>query len=319
MGPMSALLALLIFSLPFSSLLPAVAPPQNGDFRISTDVELVLLDVSVKDAKGGYVSGLTKDDFHVSESGAPQNITVFSHADVPITAGLVMDASGSMLHKQQDVIMAGLVFAGASNPRDQLFVVNFNDSVRPGLPGNLPFSDQPPVLRLALSRARPEGRTALYDAVAYALDHLNAGDREKKALVLVTDGGDNCSKLTAPELMGLIERSHATIYTVGLFDEDDPDRNPRILNRIAHISGGECFLPQRLDEVIPICKKIAEDIRNRYTLGYVPGPAGVKAGTHHIKVVASAAGREHLTVRTRTSYSLAERAISSAQKDGSGK
>ena len=218
-------------------------------------MELVLLDVSVKDAKGGYVSGLTKDNFHVSESGAPQNITVFSHADVPITAGLVMDASGSMLHKQQDVIMAGLVFAGASNPRDQLFVVNFNDSVRPGLPGNLPFSDQPPVLRLALSRARPEGRTALYDAVAYALDHLNAGDREKKALVLVTDGGDNCSKLTGPELMGLIERSHATIYTVGLFDEDDPDRNPRILNRIAHISGGECFLPQRLDEVIPDLQK----------------------------------------------------------------
>ena len=214
-----------------------------------------------------------------------------------------MDASGSMLHKQNDAIMAGLVFAGASNPLDQLFVVNFNDTVLPGLSEGVPFSDDRNVLRMALSRARPEGRTALYDAVAYALDHLNAGNREKKALVLVTDGGDNCSKLTSPELMRLIERSQATIYTVGLFDADDPDKNPRVLEKIAHVSGGECFLPQRAEEVIPVCRKIAEDIRNRYTIGYVPRRGAAKAGIRSIKVEASGAGHEHLVVRTRTSYS----------------
>ncbi len=274
-------------------------------------MELVLLDVSVKDAKGGYVSGLTKDDFRVLESGVPQNITGFSHADAPITAGLVMDASGSMLHKQKDVIAAGLVFAAASNPRDQLFVVNFNDTVRSGLSEGVPFSDDPGVLRLALSRSRPEGRTALYDAVAYALEHLNTGDREKKALVLVTDGGDNCSKLTSQELMWRIERSQATIYTVGLFDDEDEDRNPRLLNRIAHLSGGECFMPRQAEDVIPVCRKIAEDIRNRYTIGYVPArgvsdaakAAAVKPEIRSIKVLASAAGRERLIVRTRTSYS----------------
>jgi VWFA-related protein len=280
-------------------------------------VELVLLDVSVKDPRGGYVSGLTKDDFRIAESGVPQKITVFSHADVPITAGLVMDASGSMQHKQRDVIMAGLVFAGASNPQDQLFVVNFNDTVRPGLPGGVSFSDDTAVLRLALARDKPEGRTALYDAVAYALHHLDAGDREKKALVLVTDGGDNCSKMTLAETMRLIELSHATIYTVGLFDEDDPDKNPQVLKRIAHISGGECFLPQQIEDVIPVCKKIAEDIRNRYTIGYVPSRTAAKAGIRNIKVVASGAGGEHLIVRTRTSYYLPEHPAGATQKEAS--
>jgi len=279
---------------------------QNQEFSISTDVELVQLEVSVKDAKGGYVSGLTKENFRVEEMGVPQTITVFSHEDVPVTAGLVMDASGSMRTKQKDVIMAGLVFAGASNARDQLFVVNFNDLVRAGLPEGTAFSDDRDVLRRALSRDKPEGRTALYDAIGWSLEHLDKGEREKKALVVVTDGGDNCSKLTTPEMMHLIELSHATIYTIGLFDEDDPDRNPRVLEKIAHVSGGQCFLPQQAEDVIPICRKIAEDIRNRYTIGYVPNRTRAKAGLRSIKVTASASGHEHLFVRTRTSYSLPE-------------
>jgi Ca-activated chloride channel family protein len=234
-----SLLLLLLF-VPLSATPPAETP----EFKISTDVELVLLDVSVKDSKGGYVSGLTKDDFRVFESGNAQKITVFSHSDEPITAGLVMDASGSMQAKQADVITAGLVFIGASNPHDQMFVVNFNDKVREGLPPGIPFSDDAGVLRMALSKDRSQGRTALNDAVAWALHHLDSGQREKKALVLVSDGGDNSSQLKSDELMRLIEESHATIYTIGLFDSDDQDRNPNVLKRIAHVSGGECFLPQ---------------------------------------------------------------------------
>lgn len=297
--PAAVLLSLLIVPL------CASAPPaESPEFSISTDVELVLLDVSVKDSKGGYVSGLSKDDFRVLESGAAQKITVFSHSDVPVTAGLVMDASGSMGPKQADVITAGLAFVGASNPNDQIFVVNFNDKVRSGLPPDIPFSDQVNVLRMALSKDRPEGRTALNDAVAYALRHLDSGAREKKALILVSDGGDNSSQLKSEELMRLIEESHATIYTVGLFDAEDPDRNPQVLKRIARLSGGECFLPETFDQVIPICRRIAADIRNRYTIGYIPSRSDAKAGIRTIKVTATAAGRARLVVRTRASYSL---------------
>jgi Ca-activated chloride channel family protein len=297
-----SLLLLLLF-VPLSATPPAETP----EFKISTDVELVLLDVSVKDSKGGYVSGLTKDDFRVFESGNAQKITVFSHSDEPITAGLVMDASGSMQAKQADVITAGLVFIGASNPHDQMFVVNFNDKVREGLPPGIPFSDDAGVLRMALSKDRSQGRTALNDAVAWALHHLDSGQREKKALVLVSDGGDNSSQLKSDELMRLIEESHATIYTIGLFDSDDQDRNPNVLKRIAHVSGGECFLPEDYTQVIPICRRIAADIRNRYTIGYVPIRSGSSAGIRNIKVTASSAGHEHLTIRARSSYLLPEK------------
>ena len=132
-----------------------------GEFKISTDVLLVVLDVSVKDSKGGYVSGLTKDDFRVYENGIAQKLTVFSSADEPVTVGLVIDESGSMRSKHDQVVTAGLSFIGASNPNDQMFVVNFNDTVRSGLPDNIPFSDDLAVLHAALSRNKPDGQTAL--------------------------------------------------------------------------------------------------------------------------------------------------------------
>ena len=135
--------------------------PPKGEFRISTDVELVLLDVSVKQAKGGYASGLTRDNFQIYENGAPQKITEFASADIPVAVGLVFDDSGSMRSKRPDVITAGLVFIGASNPQDQIFVVNFNDKVRSGLPENVPFTDNINLLRAALSRDVAQGQTAL--------------------------------------------------------------------------------------------------------------------------------------------------------------
>src|SRR5438552_2108881 len=127
----------------FLLLVPAHTSAQawrpSGEFRISTDVELVLLDVSVKQARGGYVSGLTKNNFQIYENGRLQKITEFASADIPVAVGLVFDDSGSMRSKRPDVITAGLVFIGASNPQDQIFVVNFNDKVRRGLPETVPL------------------------------------------------------------------------------------------------------------------------------------------------------------------------------------
>jgi len=167
------------------------------------------------------------------------------------------------------------------------------------------------LLRAALSKGRPEGQTAHYDAVAFALKHLESGRRDKKTLVVVSDGGDNCSRHSFKDVMRLIEESAATVYTVGIFDPDDPDRNPGVLKHIASVSGGECFLPGELGPILPICQKIAKDIRNRYTIGYHPVRTSDKAADRKIRVTASSAEHKKLIVRTRTAYRLPERAAPS--------
>jgi Ca-activated chloride channel family protein len=296
-------LFLLLQIAPF--LLFAQAPQQkNGEFKISTEVDLVLLDVSVRDPKGGYVTGLAKDNFQVYENGVLEKITSFASADVPVAIGLVMDNSGSMQPKRASLINAGLAFIEASNPQDQIFVVNFDDQVRLGLPKSVPFTDDINLLRAALSKGVPQGRTALYDAIAYALKHLESGQRGKKALVLVSDGGDNFSTHSFRDVMQLIQESPATIYSVGIYDPDDSDRNPRVLRRVAGVSGGECFLPGEFQQIVPILTKIAKDIRNRYTIGYAPVRANGQAALRKIRVIASAPGHQKLIVRTRTSYVL---------------
>ena len=284
-------------------LVPVHTPgqkPAPGDFTISTSVNLVLLDVSVKDSHG-YVAELLKESFRIYENGVLQPITEFSSADEPVAFGLVMDNSGSMRGRLPDVIAAGAEFIGASNPHDQMFVVNFNDSVHFGLPAATPFSGDLGALRSALSKARPDGQTALYDAVAAALAHLESGQRARKAILLVSDGGDTCSRRKLDEVIRLVQESRATLYTIGIFDDNDPDRNPGVLQRLSAISGGESFLPKSLTEITPICRKIATDIRKRYTIGYIPTRSGV-AGVRKIRVVATAAQHGKLTVQTRTSY-----------------
>lgn len=174
---------------------------EPSDFTIRTTSRLVLLDVSVKDSAGGFVSGLTKNDFKVFENGKPQEITQFANADIPVTVGIAVDESGSMRPKRAEVITAALVFNEASNPMDEMFIVNFNEKPRRGLPDNMLFSDDVQVLRKALWQGNPEGRTALYDAIEMSLHQLDFGRRDKKALVIISDGGDNHSRSTLDDVM----------------------------------------------------------------------------------------------------------------------
>ena len=283
-------------------LIPLWAFLQTGDFKISTDVDLVLLDISVKDAKGGYVSNLTGDQFKIVENGIPQKIVSFANMDVPVAAGLILDASGSMRTKRNDVNVAGITFVDSSNPMDQMFVMDFNDKVLPGLPDDVPFTDNIELLQRTLSKHRVEGKTVLYDAIAAGMKHLELADREKRTLVVVSDGGDNASRHTLAQLMQAIEDSQTTIYTVGIADPDDPDRNPGVLQRIAGVSGGESFQLDRYEDIVPTLKKIAVDIRHRYTIGYVPDRGNTKIGLRRIHVTASAPDHGRLIVRTRTSY-----------------
>lgn len=285
---------------------PAQAPSsqdRSGEgYRIRVNANLVVLNATVQNDRGIPVSGLDKDSFQVYEDGALQEIKHFSHDDIPVTVGLVIDNSGSMRVKRAEVIAAALAFARSSNPHDQMFVVNFNENVRFALPDNTPFTDQVSQLEVALSRIITNGQTALYDGVAAALEHLKKSSQDKKVLIVISDGGDNASKHNLAQIMALARHGDATIYTIGLFDEQDDDRNPRVLKQLAEATGGDVFLPQSIKEAVPICERIARDIRNQYTIAYVP-TNGKQDGTYRvIQVKARTPGRGRLSVRTRAGY-----------------
>jgi Ca-activated chloride channel homolog len=279
----------------------------ENEFKLSARAELVLLDVSVKDAKGGFVSNLKKENFQVYENGKLQNVSQFGKEDTPITAGLVLDDSRSMSPKRGEVINSALAFIDASNPRDEMFVTHFNDRVRHGLPPGTPFSDDPESLRNALWNNPAEGMTALYDGILDAMHQLELGKQDKKSLVVISDGGDNASKHTFKDVLTAVQATRATIYTVGVFDSEDPDRNPRLLHRLAAISGGISYIPQRLDELQEICRGIAKDIRNRYSIGYVPVRVDDKSALRTIRVSITDAGNQKFIVHARTSYLLPAR------------
>jgi len=281
---------------------PASNGPETSPYRISVDVYLVALQATVHDRQGRYVSDLSERDFEVYEDGVRQSIRLFRHEDVPVTVGLVVDHSGSMHPKITEVLAATRTFVKSSNPEDQMFVVNFNENVSLGLPAAIRYTGSSNELEGAIWRSPAVGMTALYDAIAAGLVQVREGDRERKALVVVSDGGDNASKTSLQEVLKLAEQSSAIIYTIGIFDEDDPDRNIRALTHLARATGGEAFFPDKLDEVVEICDSIARDIRNQYTIGYVSTNAKGSDSYRAIRVVARTKDRGKLSVRTRSGY-----------------
>jgi len=275
---------------------------QPKEFQITSHSDLVLLDVSVKDPSGGFVTGLTKDQFKIFDNGKEQPIQTFEAGDIPVTVGLIVDNSGSMRSKKPEVVTAALTFVTESNPKDEMFVVNFNDTAKLGLPASTAFTDSGEVLRAALLSNRVEGRTALNDALKLGLTQLGKGMQAKKTLVLISDGGDNASELTSNDLFHLAAQSTATIYSVGIYDSDDRDKNPGFLRKISALTGGECFIPDKLTDLVGVCRKIAKDIRNRYSIGFVPTATQRAGEVRKIRVVATAPDRGKLIVRTRTHY-----------------
>jgi Ca-activated chloride channel family protein len=303
--PWLSILLLIIFpGLAVSQQKSQATPPHPNGFTIRTSVDLVVLRATVRDGKGAPVAGLANDDFRVFEDKVPQQIESFSHEDVPVTVGLVIDNSGSMRSKRIDVIHAALAFARSSNPEDQVFVVNFNEHVSMGLPANIPFTGNQQQLETALSKNKADGMTALYDAVAVALEQLKRGKWDKKVLIVISDGGDNASTHKLAELMSMVNQSSAILYTMGIFDANDDDRNPHVLKQLSKNSGGEAFFPESLEEITPICQQIAHDIRNQYTITYAPAH-GKSDGTYHaIEVKArKSSDRGRLHVSTRPGYS----------------
>ncbi|HEY3940210.1 MAG TPA: VWA domain-containing protein [Bryobacteraceae bacterium] len=285
-------------------------PPDIDGPTIRVDVNLVVLHATVFDRRGRFVPDLREQDFHVYEDGVLQRITRFEHEDVPITAGLVVDHSGSMRRKLPEVSAAVRTFVQSSNPGDQIFVVNFNETVQLGLPGLTRFTNDPSEVESAVSRAPAGGKTALYDAIVAAFEQLKAGTLEKKVLLVVSDGGDNASTHTLAQTLKLAEQSSAIIYILGIFDEEDPDRNAGVLRHLANSTGGMAFFPHNLNEVSGICERIAREVRNQYMLAYVPGNPTVRGDYRTIRVTANAPHHGKLFVRTRTGYRV------SGQKPG---
>ncbi len=303
-----SLVCILAFAASFSFFDPAFsqkmasAQSESSDYILRVNANLVILSATVADHHNALVSGLKKENFQIYEDRVLQTTEHFSHEDIPVTVGLVIDNSGSMGPKRSDVIAAALSFAGSSNPRDQMFVVNFNEHVSYGLPPATPFTGRQDQLQRALATIQTAGETALYDAIATAIDHLKQGKCDKKVLIVISDGGDNASKYNLTQITAIVKASDAIIYTIGIYDDQDSDQNPSVLKRFAKETGGEAFFPTSSTETASICDKIAQDIRNQYTLAYVPSTAQVGGAYRSVEVKANSPGHGRLTVRTRTGY-----------------
>lgn len=285
------------------SLFPSFA---SGDEQglIRADVRLVLLDVSVKNHDGAFVPNLTKDDFSVYENGRAQNIKVFTSRDLPVTMGIVVDSSLSMSPKRYDVLRAAELLLHESNPSDEVFVLNFNESLRAGLPPGVSFSSDPKLLHDALYRGHPVGKTALYDAVIASLEQVKKGSRDRRMVVLISDGKDNASHHTRQDLLNQLEDSAATVYAIGLYEPGSDDQDPALLRKLARISGGEAYFPLDLSQLPSICHKIANDIRERYTVGYTPSEsaAGASNPLRQIRLRVKGPDNSKLIARSRNSY-----------------
>ncbi len=277
--------------------------PQQPIFR-SGSSELVVLPVTVTDDRGRLITDLSQESFVVFDENRRQQIAAFSSEDIPVSIAFVIDDSGSMRGRLGQVIAAALAFARWSHPEDELLVIAFNDAVRDALGGRRVTAADAADLEQALRTLRPDGQTALYDALMDALDHLEQSDRQRRVLVLVSDGGDNASRATLEQVLERARRSDVTIYPIGLYDEHARDSNPGVLKKLAEATGGERFLPKSPGPLMTACEQIAREIRNSYTVGYVPPDHDGRF--HRVRVEIEAADRRSLNVRTRPGYVAAD-------------
>ncbi len=293
---------------------PQSSPPfvlASSQSTISVKTELVVLPVRVTDAHGNFVSGLSRQDFQVFEDGRPQEITVFQRGDTPVTVGLVVDHSRSMAPELPEVAAAVSAFAQSSNPQDEMFVVDFNDEVWFQLLGGKPFTNDAAELEKAVVAVSARGRTSLYDAVAEGLSHLRLGQWDKKALIIVSDGGDNASGHTYSQILAMAQRSQTLIYSIGLLGAVDQDENPGVLRRLCKNTGGIAYFPGPAEHVRDISTQIARDLREQYTLGFSPEHAAGDHSFRKIEVKVVAPGKGKLHVRSRPGYMGSQEAPSS--------
>src|SRR5215468_6545684 len=268
---------------------------------IRTTTRLVVCHTTVMDKSGHLITNLTPDQFTVYENGAQQEIKSVKLEDVPVSMGLIIDNSGSMRDKRAKVEAAALALVKDSNPQDEVFVVNFNDEAFNDLPHGKDFTSDIKEMEEALTRIDSRGGTAMRDAIRMSIDHLKEkAHKDKKVLVVVTDGNDNSSLVSLENLVKSSQQSGVLIYSVGLLSEEErreAKRAERALAALAEATGGEAFFPKDVAEVDRIAHQVARDIRNQYTIVYSPSNQAMDGTFRQIKVVAKAQGNP--VVRTR--------------------
>jgi Ca-activated chloride channel homolog len=273
-----------------------ISPDQDaGTFVFKKQVDEVVLHATVVDQHGQLAAHLDRNAFSVFEDGLPQTITSFRRQDVPVAMGIVVDNSGSMRDKRKEVNQAVLNLIRASNPDDEVFIVNFSENSYL----DQDFTSNINLLQTALNQTSTEGTTALYDAIVASVRHLKNNPRlDKKVLLVITDGQDNMSRNTLREtLQDLEEKNGPTLYAIGLTGQQPQGR--QALEQLADATGGAAYFPASLDQVSDVTRQLAHDIRNQYVLAYSPHIQNTNANYHPIRVVASAPGYSELQVRTR--------------------
>ena len=266
------------------------------------DTRLVVLHTTVQDKRNRLVTDLPEESFRVYEDDVLQNLTLFRREDVPVSLGILVDNSGSMRDKRRKVNAAAVSFVKASNPQDEVFIVNFNDEAFL----DSPFTADLPRLQDGLQRIDSRGGTALYDAVSMSLDYMDEeAERDKQVLLVISDGEDNASRSTLENLVRRLQGSEqgTVIYAIGLLSEESRRSAKRASRAIQHIvkaTGGAAFFPESVDEVDSLTQQVARDIRNQYTLAYSPSNLD-RQGFRRVKVVLAGKAKKY-TARHRPGY-----------------
>lgn len=286
---------------------PAQDPVSNDQanmFVFKKQVEEVVLHATVVDEKRHLAANLDRNAFTVFEDGQPQTITSFHREDVPVAIGILIDNSSSMRDKRERVNRAVLNLIRASNPQDEVFLVNFSQNAYL----DQDYTSNISLLEQGLRQTPMQGSTALYDAIVASAGHLKNNPRlEKKLLLVITDGQDNMSQETLQEATRhLQERNGPSLYAIGLMGLGLQNRGREALQALSGATGGSAFFPQSLDELTEITKALAHDIRRQYTIAYKPQNQNGRAVYHPIMVEARATGYGKLTVRTRSGYYTGE-------------
>jgi VWFA-related protein len=269
--------------------------------------ELVVMHVSVRDRGGRYITGLEKDAFTVIDDGKPQTLEMFSAEEVPATVGFLIDNSNSMRPNRERVVASTESFVKSSHPKDEIFVLTFNDIVRRAWPPSIIEDMNPAAFASAMNeQVVANGMTAIYDGIVAGLDYLSRARHTRQVLILASDGGDNASRARLEDVLRAVHESDATIYSVALIDRVVPrDANPKLLRQLAHSTGGEYYAPRTVNDVPAAFQKIARDIRSAYTLAYIPTAGGASAAERRrrtVRVYVHGPDGKVLNVRARDGY-----------------
>ena len=247
-----------------------VSPREPGTRSIKINADLVLVPVSVTDPMDRLVTGLEKENFQVFDNNVGQTIKSFATEDSPLSIGIVVDLSGSMQSKFVRSRKALSEFLHTCNPQDEFFVVGFND--RPAI--LVDYTSDVEDVEARMVMLRPQNRTALIDAMYLGVNKLKSAKYERKALLVISDGGDNRSRYTQGELTRAVRESQVQIYSIGIFDAyaptEEEQNGPLLLNDISAVTGGRLFKVLDIQDIADIAERISEELRDEYVIGYTP-------------------------------------------------